>query len=182
MPVSRTKFRNPPLEELVLGSYFPPIQALRAQHVGLFWSSLITEFPICSQHPPIKEIVQFDDEVFPMSQFWLVSRAEDSLIQIQKNAFIANWRRRPDGPDYPHYESVKRFFDSNLSRFTSFLSDQLSYRIEQVISLEMTYTNFIPLPSSLPNGDYSSLIAGLSILPGLGTARKEDCVCNRLQK
>src|ERR671936_2220735 len=85
----RIKFRNPPIDELVIGSYFPPIRKLQAQHVGLFWASVFDTFPRCSQQLPIGESVQAEDEPVPMPRFWLITEDDSRLIQIQKASTAA---------------------------------------------------------------------------------------------
>jgi hypothetical protein len=48
------KFRNPPINELVIGVYFSrELEGLRAEHVGLFWSTIRAEFPTIQQQPVI---------------------------------------------------------------------------------------------------------------------------------
>ena len=48
------KYKNPPVNEVVIGVYFnDSILAMRAEHVGLFWSSIASEFPEASQNVPI---------------------------------------------------------------------------------------------------------------------------------
>jgi uncharacterized protein (TIGR04255 family) len=162
------KFRNPPLDEVVIASYFPPIQPLQSQHIGRFWGSHLDEFPTCTQHAPLQGFTIFEDEPAPMPRFWLTSADDYTVIQIQKNCFIANWRRRHAEQKYPHYESVKKLFDLNLSRFTSYLSRALDYRIERVESLELAYINFLrPMGEDL--NALSEIVNGAGPVPTSST-------------
>ena len=96
---ARRKYDNPPLSELVFGSYFEqPLHALRAELVGLFWAQIRDKFPTIRQQPeislPITAGLQlqlgFTDEQYPMARYWLISEDDTTLIQIQKNAFLFN--------------------------------------------------------------------------------------------
>jgi uncharacterized protein (TIGR04255 family) len=93
------KFRNPPINELVIGVYFTrDLHALRAEHVGLFWSSIRPEFPTTQQQPIVVPPIipsaagvtmEFGapGELFPMPRFWIESA---DRLQIQRNAFLFN--------------------------------------------------------------------------------------------
>jgi uncharacterized protein (TIGR04255 family) len=61
-------------------------------------------------------------------------------MQIQKNAFLFNWRKRDT--DYPHYEAVKAAFDENYSRFSRFLQREVQTQPALQIA-ELTYINVI---------------------------------------
>jgi uncharacterized protein (TIGR04255 family) len=114
----KIKYRNPPINELIIGVYFDqPILPLRSEHIGLFWSEVRGEFSKIQQQPelafpivgPPAFQIGFTDEPYPMPRFWLISKNDAILLQIQKNAFLLNWRKRDS--DYPHFENVKSSFD-----------------------------------------------------------------------
>ncbi|HEX8663858.1 MAG TPA: TIGR04255 family protein [Beijerinckiaceae bacterium] len=156
------KFQKPPLDELVIGVHFPPLLSLQAQHIGLFWAHVLKDLPGCTQVMPLgDEIISAEDEVIPLQRFWFVSRDEANLIQLQKSAFIANWRRRPEGPGYPHYENVKGFFDEKFATFQAFLGKTGLGEIKVVSHLEMAYINFLTL------GGLNSLVEPERLMPGL---------------
>jgi hypothetical protein len=46
-----------------------------------------------SQQPPIGSIIDGPGEVFPLPRFWFVAKDEATLLQVQKNAFLFNWRK-----------------------------------------------------------------------------------------
>lgn len=140
MPV---KFENPPISELVISTYFNPIlNELRSEHVGLFWSSLKKEFPLISQNVPVGGIeIVAGSEIFPMPRFWITSEDEISLIQIQKNAFMFNWRRREH--DYPHYDNLKAEFDRHFIQFCDFMSSELDIRNPNIDVCELAYINLV---------------------------------------
>src|ERR1700760_3715241 len=98
---TRTKFSNPPITEVVTSLYYLPIGELRSQHIGLFWGSVRERFPFCDQQPVVivgpndpMPILELSGEMSPMPRFWLHSDKHPMLIQLQRNAFMLNWRRQ----------------------------------------------------------------------------------------
>jgi uncharacterized protein (TIGR04255 family) len=148
---ARIKFQQPPINELVIGVYFEqPVFSLRAEHVGLFWSRMRREFPTIQQQPPVATPslgntfsieITGSDELFPMPRFWISSKDEATLLQVQKNAFLLNWRKRETA--YPHFEFVKAAFDKYLLMFEEFLRVELNTSTPNVQIAELTYINVI---------------------------------------
>lgn len=136
------KFKNPPINELVIGTYFnPPLFELHAEHVGLFWSRIRKEFPRISQQAPIGAIIDDPGDIFPLPRFWIISENDVTLIQIQKNAFLFNWRRRNE--DYPHYDALKAEFDRFYLEFSDFLKSEAGIVDIGIEVCELTYVNLI---------------------------------------
>jgi hypothetical protein len=142
------KFKNPPISELVIGVYFDrEIPSLRSEHVGLFWGQVRQDFPNIQQQPivaapPLQPFQQiFLSSEFWMPRFWLEASDGSTLMQIQKNAFLFNWRKRET--EYPHFDAVKAAFDKNKKRFFKFLSDELSETEPQAQLAELNYINAI---------------------------------------
>ncbi len=128
------KYINPPVNELIIGLYFSqPIIPLRSEHVGLFWSQVRKEFPTIKQQPelalplagPLFSLqVDFADGLYPTPRFWLESTDNTYLIQIQRNAFILNWRKGKSS--YPHFDTVKHKFDNYYNTFCIFLNEEFN--------------------------------------------------------
>ena len=145
------KYKNPPIDELIIGLYFDqPILPLRSEYVGLFWSEIRKEFPKIQQQvelslpllrPSLTFQVGLTDELYPMPRFWLISEDDTFLIQIQKNAFILNWRRRKT--EYPHFDNVKSSFDAYFLLYLSFLRRELGVDTVNIQIAELTYSNVI---------------------------------------
>jgi len=144
------KFRNPPINELVIGVYFSrELHPLRAEHVGLFWSSMRSDFPTIQQQPEVVPpiapappvVFATTAEMFPLPRFWIESLNGEMLIQIQRNAFLFNWRKREGR--YPHFETVKRAFDKNFALFINFLEKELSLPSPEIQVAELNYINLI---------------------------------------
>jgi uncharacterized protein (TIGR04255 family) len=137
------KFEKPPINEVVISNYFnPPIHELRNEHIGLYWHSVRNIFPYVSQHPPVGDMdIKMGLEVFPMPRYWLIAADNIYLIQIQKNAFMFNWRRL--GDDYPHYDNLKPVFDDHFSAFRDFVLSETDAKELKVDVCELTYINTI---------------------------------------
>ena len=146
------KFRNPPINELVIGVYFSrELHALRAEHVGLFWSSIRSEFPTIQQQPVVMspivppgvvvEVGVALGDIFPLPRFWLESPNGEMLLQIQRNAVLFNWRKKEG--HYPHFETVKKSFDRSVALFANFLEKELSLALPEIQVAELNYINVI---------------------------------------
>lgn len=171
----RIKYRNPPINELIIGAYFDqPIAPLHSEHVGLFWAQVRKGFPKIRQQPELSLPIAAPgftfqigiDEPYPMPRFWLMSEDEITLIQIQKNAFIFNWRKR--NADYPHFENVKASFDKYFEIYRSFLQKELGIETLNFQIAELTYNNVIESGEYWRDaGDTKRIIPSFSI-PDLG--------------
>lgn len=142
----RIRFKNPPINELVIATYFnPPLFALRNEHIGLFWAKIRNEFPVVEQQIPVGAATAFEQisgEFFPMPRFWFVAEDKINLIQLQKNAFMLNWRRRDE--EYPHFaENLKPTFDKYYRVFEDFARDDSGIHDLKIDLCELTYINTI---------------------------------------
>lgn len=139
----RVKYKNPPISELAMGLYFrEPIIKFRSEHVGVYWSKIKDEFPNSVQNMMIGSVqIQVPDEIFPMPRFWFMTRDNVYLIQVQRNAFIFNWRRQNE--EYPHYEPLKRKLDEHFTIFQRFCEEQFSISHIDIERCELSYINLI---------------------------------------
>lgn len=169
----KVRFKKPPINEVVIGAYFePPLTAFRSEHVGLLWSRLRADFPKVEQRPPITGInpgqeatLTVGDEFMVMPRFWFVSEDEVTVLQIQKDAFLLNWRRRDS--EYPHYaENLKPSFDRYYEVFERFLQEDVGLTSPAINRSELTYIDLIT-PSDYWQGpqDTSRVVQSFSI-PG----------------
>jgi uncharacterized protein (TIGR04255 family) len=180
----KLKYKFPPINELIIGAYFDqPIMPLHSEHIGLFWAQVRKEFPKIQQQPELSlPIVAphlafrigLTDEPYPMPRFWLVAEDETTLMQIQKNAFIFNWRKRDS--DYPHFENVKANFDKYFELYLSFLRRELGIEAINIQITELTYSNLIESGQYWKDAsDTPTLIPSLSIPnPGMRIEGKPD--------
>jgi len=141
----RVKFQNPPINELVVAVYHLPLLELKAQHIGIYWASVRDRYPNCDQQPPISFTGLPPDapgEVFPLPRFWFHSGPGSPLVQIQRDAFIFNWRSSGTN-EYPHYEAVVKQFADELAAYRAFVSNTIGRTLDVVSRCELTYINII---------------------------------------
>ena len=148
------RFENPPVIETVLGVAFDRIPGWDIRHFGLFWDKVRTDFPGFEVRPPIEQ----PQEAFPPRpvrlglklsnqppdvRCWFVSD-DSSLIQIQRDRFLYNWRKGEAEKPYPHYEdSIRPAFQSQWEHFNGFLKSELGVSELTVSQCEVSYVNHI---------------------------------------
>lgn len=159
-------FENPPVDEVVISTFFnPPLTDFRTEHVGLFWEVIMGEFPIVRQQPPVGTVSgSTADEPFLMPRYWLIADNDTNLIQIQKNAFMFNWRRRDE--EYPRFhENIKPAFDKYYGLFNDFIRQKVKIVELSVDLCELTYVNALE-PCEFWTGpqDTAMVIPSFSIL------------------
>ena len=139
-------FENPPINEVVVSTYFTPqLSDFRSEHVGLFWEKIREEFPVARQQPPTASLMASGldvnaDELFPMPRYWFIADDDISLIQIQKDAFMFNWRRRDDA--YPRFHrDIKPTFDRYYGLFSEFVREEVQIEAPSIDLCELTYIN-----------------------------------------
>lgn len=168
---ARVKFVDPPISELVISIFHAPILELKSQHIGLYWDRVRDKFPLCDQQPVVsispqdmQPFFEVPGELFPLPRFWFHSEKHPTLVQIQRNAFMLNWRRvaGASAGDYPHYEIVAKDFWKELQSYTAFIDDAFGSKIDLVQRCELNYVNLIT-----SNNHFSKLSDIKNILPSL---------------
>ena len=79
-----------------------------------------------------------DAEIFPMPRYWFIAGDGINLIQVQKDAFMLNWRHR--SMDYPGYSRIKAAFDRYYTVFGDFVAAEFGIGLG-VNFCELTYVN-----------------------------------------
>lgn len=135
-PMSLPDFSSPPVIETVIGVEFSPLKNWGAQHLGLFWSKIREEFPQFETQPPLASSAEGNGEgaeiatsvIFkllrksPNLRGWYVNESETTLIQVQNDRFILNWRKVTGDHEYPRYENtIRPMFWEYWDRFRAFL-------------------------------------------------------------
>ncbi len=167
----RIKFENPPIQELGIALFHLPIMEMKSQHIGIYWVLIREKYPLCEQQTPIasvsdaqpQQLTVFQEvpgEVFPLPRFWFSSKSHPTLIQVQRNAFILNWRREAATEDYPHYEKVVEDFWQELERYKTFVQESVGGKIDVIQRCELTYVNLIT-----PNETFTSLAQITNVIP-----------------
>lgn len=176
-PGKRIKFENPPINELAIALFHIPITELKAQHIGSYWDRIRARYPLCDQQQPVislpdlqQAFAQAPGELFPLPRFWFYSNTHPTLIQIQRNAFMLNWRRATALPqsEYPHYEAVADDFWQELEHYQRFVQELVGGKLDPIQRCELTYINiitpseFFAAPAQL--GNVLPALASLSTL------------------
>lgn len=145
-------FKKPPVVEVVCGVLVRPIEAMKAPHLGDFWTRVRTDFPHCEEQAllsPVVEVfgsppsatIQFTD-VPPLPRVWFISQRGDRLIQVQRDRFLFNWRRLEADDAYPHFDSVYGDFTKYLGVFRDFVA-AIGGGALDAQQYELTYVNHI---------------------------------------
>jgi len=127
---------------------------MKAQHIGTYWDRIRKKYPLCEQQTPIasvsdaqpQQLTVFQGvpgEVFPLPRFWFSSKSHATLIQVQRNAFLLNWRREATTEDYPHYEKVVEDFWQELEDYKTFVQESVGGKLDVIQRCELTYINLI---------------------------------------
>jgi uncharacterized protein (TIGR04255 family) len=154
--VALPNFRDPPVTEVALSVQFDPLPGVQIHHFGLLWNEFQKRFPKVETHPPIERTVEtFNREpiVKPPIQFelvnpfseprvWFVGASGNELVQIQRDRFVANWRRVKPEDRYPRYDHVRRLFEEQYRVFEKFAAEHKLGTIAPN-QCEVTYVNQI---------------------------------------
>lgn len=141
-------FERPPVAETALGVVFAPISRWTLLHFGLFWDKVRQNYPTTEVRTAAGpgelrfsagEGVDFN--AFPVRTVF-VDSSGTQLIQVQRNAFIRNWRQTEQTTDYEHYENVRPLFERDWKVFQGFLDEESLGGVE-VVQCEVTYINHL---------------------------------------
>lgn len=136
-------FNNPPINEVIAGVFFEPLKEFNIPHYGLFWNGIKEEYPHCEHADPLLRKNPANDKPWLLPRVWLLNKEKTSLIQIQNDCFLFNWRRVTGGEDYPRFSIVFKEFQKQLNGFRSFLAGENLPELA-VQECELSYINHIP--------------------------------------
>jgi uncharacterized protein (TIGR04255 family) len=136
-------YDRPPVIEVVYGVRFAPLKGWMLPHIGAFWQQVADDLPRCEHAPPIGDTDVTDPATgLPLPRVWLISGADDRLIQLQPGRFLFNWRHRGGAGPYPRYDKLSRTFFEYLLAYERFIAKHGLGDIE-VLEYELTYINHI---------------------------------------
>jgi uncharacterized protein (TIGR04255 family) len=140
-------YQNPPVMEVVCGITFDKLVGFKAPHFGVFWQRLRDEYPLCQSAPPlgfpsvpVEDIKEFP---LPLPRIWFISKDQSSVVQLQSNKFLCNWRKIEEQGSYPRYNNIIQSFKRNLDSFQAFLKDEAFSELK-LTEYELSYINHIP--------------------------------------
>lgn len=156
------KFGRPPVFETLLGVQFRALPEFRNAHYGLFWEKLRSfGFTSVEDHPALAHVLEQKEEQSKtwtwtlslagapqdLGREWYLSEETSkgqSLVQLQNDKFIVNWRRRSlEEMEYPSYARNKEEFQRLYKEFLDFAESQMLGTV-QIDQSEMVYINRIP--------------------------------------
>ncbi len=145
------KFSNPPLKETFCSVYFQDISEMHAPQLGAFWDKIRDEYPVIETHMPLPPIsmqqeIQFALQFMPpqLPRTWFVHKNNSSIIQIQRDRLVFNWRQLPTPMKYPSFDVLSVEFISIFNKFNAFCLSEFGNEVE-LNGLELGYVNIIPL-------------------------------------
>lgn len=150
-------YEEPPVNEVAIGLQYAPLTGFLAPHVGLYWDRMCAEFPEIEEQPPIQHVVEAKGGEQPPSgvqlnlmamakpplpRTWLVTKDGRHLIQVQRDRFLYNWRKRDPADKYVRFPPIKERFFKHWKEFCNFLTE---YGLSDPApdQCELTYVNRI---------------------------------------
>lgn len=147
-------FARPPVVETILGVQFDPIPGFGNAHLGAFWSTLGSDWPIVvDAHSLEPQFERFGEQdgwsgfrikltQDPSMRIRVKSADGSRMIQVQNGRFhYTHWLGQ--GSEYPRYRRVRQEFEQSLERFRRFLVER-SLNDMRPNQWELTYVNQIP--------------------------------------
>jgi uncharacterized protein (TIGR04255 family) len=129
----------------------------RGAHVGLFWQKIRKMFPSIQEAIPLPPVVEIQGPSIssfdlsynltplpPLRRTWFATEDGRSLIQIQQDRFLFNWKKSADEAKYTSYEEVMGEFNRHLNGFLIFLAEE-KIPVPTYRQFELTYFNHIPV-------------------------------------
>jgi len=150
-------FERPPVIETVLGVFFRPLRTFNSVRQGIFWrEDLQVDFPDFEVRAPVDEIVErFDADSGYLQpgirwqvsnepdtpRLWAKSASGEHILQLQRNALLANWLRRAE---YRPFDQRLADFERRFQQFDAFSLNSLKEQVVPV-SATISYINHIPV-------------------------------------
>jgi uncharacterized protein (TIGR04255 family) len=163
-------FERPPVMEVVVAIESRPISELdpfALVELHKQWSGthpvgqIVPAAPSASADQPVPtfEFVQGP----PPLRLWSLTEDGDSLIQVQDDRLVLNWRKARAGSEYPRYVVMRREFEQFWQTYSDFLVQRFGREVEPATA-EVTFINAIPLQGGREASDVVNLLAKPSLL------------------
>ena len=170
MVVKRIKlpeYKNPPVVEVVAGIQFENIKAIKVPHLTAFWDKIGRKnFPEIQDLDILPKLNQepgfFLLQDIELPRHWFISKDKNSLIQIQRDRFLYNWKKQSDNSTpYPRYGNFIKCFNEFYNKFEISLKDS-KLPTPDIEMLELTYINSIPLADFGDLSKVARLLSGMA--------------------
>jgi uncharacterized protein (TIGR04255 family) len=148
-------FKNPPLNEMIVGVQFSQPTLYSSIYTGEIWDLFKGNYPNVQEQPPLAPSfetfgtpfgaqISFNLGGFPVHpRYWFISQDESELLQFQPDRLLHNWRRLAGKKNqYPRFEKIIEKFENELKMLESYFNrfGQTQLGINQC---EITYVNHI---------------------------------------
>jgi uncharacterized protein (TIGR04255 family) len=150
-------FERPPVSEVVVGLEFDPIPSIGVMGLAALHSLWSEDFPASQEVdalPPSRPASQGPGiGVFfgqtPGVRLWSVSADGHTLVQVQRDRLVFNWRRLDaDRGTYPGVDEVIRIYSDVVEKFRSYVEGQLHSELRPLVA-EWSYINQIEAAGDL---------------------------------
>lgn len=170
------KFRKPPVVELALGVQFKPLASFNTLQAMSWRESIKGQFSKVQEQPELPDLVEVPDlgEIkmqMKMVQgpqplrYWYLNESETELVQVQRNRFVYNWRKKSDADQYPSYDEMKARVEERLKAFMAFIvAEKLGEFVPDIC--EVTYISHI-----LTGGVWKSHSEGAKVFTTLSASQ-----------
>jgi uncharacterized protein (TIGR04255 family) len=148
-------FKNPPVVEVAMAVQFEPLTGLATVHYGEYRRRIRADYPRLEEKPPLgRSYESFSgeqapstpeveiSELPPLRRCWFVDKHGNSLVQMDSEHFVYNWRNETGAETYPRYESVRKKFRDLWSDFLKFLEEE-GLGEPRVNHWEISYVNHL---------------------------------------
>jgi uncharacterized protein (TIGR04255 family) len=147
-------YNKPPVVEVAISMQFAPMRDFTVAHVGSYWDAIRERFASVQEHAPIAHMTEVDD-MRPITgsridicnqpdwpRTWFNDLVTGRVIQLQRDRFVYNWRKRGPEDEYPRFPIVRDEFIEHWDGFCKFLSKN---RLPPPVidQCELTYVNLI---------------------------------------
>ena len=152
-------FGRPPLSEVALSIQFESLTAFSYAEIGALRDHFRSSFPRVEYHPPLPPAFETFGPPsvltmpfpFPfasiggMPRVWLIDEQGVDVLQFQPDRFTRNWRKTENDAEYPHYDTVRSTFLSDLHSLAAFLEERKLGGLVPT-QCEITYVNQLSAP------------------------------------
>lgn len=148
------EYESPPVAEVVCGVAFSSLVKMPVAEFGQLWELYKGQYPTCREMAPLPPVqleslqpgetgfAQIPLEGFLIPRSWFIATDGNSLIQVQRDRFLHNWRKTVTEDVYPRYSSIVAEFEDRYQIFRDFVAKRQLGEITHQ-QYELTYVNHI---------------------------------------
>jgi uncharacterized protein (TIGR04255 family) len=159
-------FENPPVVEVAVGVHFLQLPGLNTIALGRLAEMWRARYPVAQEQPALPPMVpgggpmitfQLQTSLPPL-RLWLLTEDESSLVQVQHDRLLVNWRQVNTGDPYPRYRVLRKDFTALWSEFERYLA-AADYGVLQPSLAEVSFFNRIAIGAA---GELPGIVTALN--------------------